>query len=204
MLRLLRAIPAAARLSMALAMLTISILMGAAAIGFAPDPAEAALDARMRLSEALSLQLSIAAQTNDPETLGVVVQSILERTPELRSLAVRGLDDDVWVASEGHATFMGEASTDTGGPSQLRMPIFRGDERWAFVELCCGYVDGPRPLTWDFCIHSRALASMIRGIVWQYTSVRWSMATEIRDPPAVISKPSEASVTSPMSRQGTP
>lgn len=90
------------RISLTLASLTLSVLLGAAALGLVPDRQGAVVDGRKTLAETIALQVSGAAQRQDLETLESALQALAERAPDLRSVAVRRTDGRLVTAVGPH------------------------------------------------------------------------------------------------------
>ena len=77
------------RITLGLVSLTISLVFVACALGLVPDESKAALDAREKVSEALAIQLAAAATRNDITTIQETNASVVNRSPDILSAALR-------------------------------------------------------------------------------------------------------------------
>jgi diguanylate cyclase (GGDEF)-like protein/putative nucleotidyltransferase with HDIG domain/PAS domain S-box-containing protein len=137
MLSLIRSITPAMRLSVAIGLSTLSIVLVASSLGLIPNAQQLVGQSRVRLGEALALQLSIALEAGDEESVSAVAATMMEHTNDLRGIAMRTVDGELSFATGGTETW---AATETaeekeGTGKNLRVPIYRGDERWGTAEF---------------------------------------------------------------------
>ncbi|MCP4340750.1 MAG: diguanylate cyclase [Desulfobulbaceae bacterium] len=126
----------AVRISLGLVSLTISLLLLGRLIGFAPDRTGAVLDSRKNISEALAIQFSAAAQRDDIPLIRETLQSMVERDNDIRSAAMRKTRGSGLLAEAGnHLANWQPPSDGHSTPTHVQIPIFRGQERWATVEI---------------------------------------------------------------------
>ena len=125
----------ATRISLGLVSLTISLLLLGKVIGFAPDRTGAVLDSRKNISEALAIQFSAAAQRGDIPLIRETLQSMVERDNDIRSAAMRKAQGGLLAEAGNHLAHWQPSSDGHSTPTHVQIPIFRGQERWATVEI---------------------------------------------------------------------
>lgn len=123
------------RLSFGLVMLTISVMFASEFMGLVPDVKNSELKTRKVIAEMLAVQLSMEVRNNKKETLQNMLESVLERNSQVRSVAVRTETGQVIAKAGEHEKFWtlkpGERST----PTQIQVALFDGATRWGNVEL---------------------------------------------------------------------
>lgn len=129
---MLRITPAV-RLSLGLVILTVSLLILAQAIGLAPGAERQQLEVRKRLAETLASQVSVAIMRGDEVLLQYLLESSVERNPEIESAAVRRNDGGIVVQTKMHAKFWADAKANESTPTHIRFPVmFNGAKRADF------------------------------------------------------------------------
>ena len=123
------------RLSLGLTSLLVSLLFAAHALGLFPDREGAELKGRKRLCESLAVACSLAAERDDAAMVRQLVRSVVDRTPEILSSAVRRADGSMLVTVGDHArgwdAGLGQEST----PTHMRVPIVLGNKPWGTLEI---------------------------------------------------------------------
>ncbi|TKB07245.1 diguanylate cyclase domain-containing protein [Desulforhopalus sp. IMCC35007] len=125
----------AIRISLGLVSLTISLLLLGKVIGFAPDRTAAVLESRKNLSEALAIQFSAAAQRGDVLLIKETLESMVERDNDIRSAAMRNSQGGLLAEAGNHLANWEPPANGRSTPSHVQIPIFRGQEPWATVEV---------------------------------------------------------------------
>lgn len=125
----------AVRLSMGLVILTISILILAQAIGLAPGAERQQLDVRKRLAETLASQVGVAILRGDELLLQYLLESTVERNPEILSVAVRRNDGVVVAQTKNHAKNWAKSTPGESTPTHIRFPIMINGAKRADFEL---------------------------------------------------------------------
>lgn len=125
----------AIRISLGLVSLTISLLLLGKVIGFAPDRTRAVLESRKNLSETLAVQFSAAAQRGDIPLIRKTLQSIVDRDNDIKSAAMRKTQGGLLAEAGNHLANWKPSSNGRSTPTHVQIPIFRGQERWATVEI---------------------------------------------------------------------
>ncbi len=80
------------RLSAGIASIVLSTLLAAHALGLVPDRQGAVADGRRHLAEALAVQCSLSAQDVDLTRVRAGLRAVLQRNPDLLSVAIRTPD----------------------------------------------------------------------------------------------------------------
>jgi diguanylate cyclase (GGDEF)-like protein len=125
----------AARLSLALVCLTVSILVLAVAAGLVPDRAGAVLDGRKALCEQMAVACSLSAQRGDLDAVQALATAAVQRQRDLRSAGVRRADGKLLVEVGDHEAHW---PNDLGGhstPTHVHVPVVVDSKLWGNVEL---------------------------------------------------------------------
>ncbi len=125
----------AVRLSVGLVILTISILILAQAIGLAPGTERQQLEVRKRLAETLATQVTMAIMRGDELLLQYLLESSVERNPEMLSLAVRRNDGVIVAQTKRHGEHWSNAKANESTPTHVRFPIMGNGAKRAEFEL---------------------------------------------------------------------
>ena len=130
-----RTLSPTARLTMGLISLTASLLLTAQLLGILPNQTAIAMDARLKVVEALATQLSWAASQNDYRTLQVTLGSVVERNDEILSAAIRRTNGNMVVSAGDHDGNWEERADGLSTPTHVQVPLFAGDRQWGMVEF---------------------------------------------------------------------
>ncbi|MBT8359897.1 MAG: PAS domain S-box protein, partial [Deltaproteobacteria bacterium] len=125
----------ATRISFGLVALTISLLLLGKMLGIAPDRTSTIVESRKTLSEALAIQFSAAAQRGDFPLIRETLESMVERDSEITSAAVRDLHGELLAEAGNHLANWQPPANGKSTPTHVQIPIFRGQELWATVEI---------------------------------------------------------------------
>lgn len=125
----------AVRISLGLVSLTISLLLIGKILGFAPDRAKAVFESRKNISEALAVQFSTSAESNILPVIKKTLQSMVERDNDIRSAALRDARGGLLVEAGNHLAYWEASSDGRSTPTHVQIPIMRGTDRWATVEI---------------------------------------------------------------------
>ena len=120
------------RIGLGLTLLTLSVLAGAYALGLAPKRSTLEADRRMKVSETVAIQLSVALAEDDPDQMLRLAQSVMGYTPELKSLAVRRADGSVLFSSADHESEW----QDLNNLQKITVPLHdKSGKDWGAAEL---------------------------------------------------------------------
>lgn len=123
------------RISLGLALLTISVLLAADCIGLLPDGQRSRLYARAKACEILAVHCALAAQRGDLATIQASMRA-LSRDAEVRSAGFRSVNGALVVEVGDHQQHWRGAPDGTSTPTHARVPVFRDGERSGTVEVC--------------------------------------------------------------------
>lgn len=123
------------RISLALVLLTTTILVTGELLGLTPSTAREILHGRKVLCETLAVEFSSLAQKQDMATIRTTLDALVTRNDEVLSAGVRsiagGLLAEAGVHKENWTALPGALSTATNA----QVPVFQGDARWGTVEV---------------------------------------------------------------------
>lgn len=122
------------RISAGLVLLTCMILLTLDMLGLVPAPADERLQSRVRLGETLAAQAAATAQS-DLGPLRAALAVAVRQNEELLSAGLRDDQGRLLVASADHRLLWSPDSVDRSTSTHIRIPLFRGPERWATLEL---------------------------------------------------------------------
>lgn len=125
----------AVRLSMGLVILTISILIFAQAIGLAPGTDRQQLDVRKRLAETLATQVSVAVTRGDEVLLQYLLESTVERNPDILSAGLRRNNGQIVKQTQFHEEHWENAKPDASTPTHIRFPVMINGAKRADFEI---------------------------------------------------------------------
>jgi PAS domain S-box-containing protein len=123
------------RVVLGLVGLTVSLVMLAFLLGIVPDRASAIREGRAALAEAIAVHSTAAVMSTHVQRLELDFKLLVDRNPDLLSLALRRQDGRALVATEGHADHWQEMSGEYAQDSQVRVPIWAGERKWGQLEL---------------------------------------------------------------------
>lgn len=92
------------QISLGLLSLTLSLILIACSLGLIPNEDRAPLEVRAKISENLAIQLASLAGRNDAIAIKETIASVISRNSDVLSIAIRGADGTILVASENHAS----------------------------------------------------------------------------------------------------
>ena len=111
------------RLSIGLASITMTILFLAQLIGLVPDLIRPQLESRAKLCESLAIQFSLAAQNDQLKIIQAAAPLIVQRNPELLSIAVSDSEGKYLIETEGHKSFWETMPDEQSATSHVEIPI---------------------------------------------------------------------------------
>lgn len=123
-------ITAATRLAIGLTMLCVSLLLVSSFLGLLPNRTEIESQATARLCESIALQM-VATDPEQLEGITPLMESILAREPNLRSVGLRQADGTLLIKTADHP----EAAPGEHAKHFLFVPISQADENWATAEF---------------------------------------------------------------------
>ena len=125
----------AMRISIALTLLTLCVLLSADMLGLTLDEDRYALETRKRLSESLAIQFSVMEPERDIEKIQGLIHLIAERNPEILSTGIRRSSGELVFKSANHLSLWQSISREKSTPSHVLVPLLQGEYLWGNVEL---------------------------------------------------------------------
>jgi diguanylate cyclase (GGDEF)-like protein/PAS domain S-box-containing protein len=126
----------ASRLAIGLVSLTVSILLFLdLTLGIMPDRAELAKKVRQATAESLAVQVTSLLQDKGSAELVPVLQQVVQRNTEVKSIGLRTDDGRLVMDVGDHVKNWSPPPGDRSTIDDLRVPIFSGKEHWGTIEI---------------------------------------------------------------------
>jgi diguanylate cyclase (GGDEF)-like protein/PAS domain S-box-containing protein len=126
----------ASRLAIGLVSLTVSILLFLdLTLGIMPDRADLAKKVRQATAESLAVQVTSLLQDKGSVDLVPVLQQVVQRNTEVKSIGLRTEDGRLVMDVGDHLKNWSPPPGDRSTIDDLRVPIFSGKERWGTIEI---------------------------------------------------------------------
>ena len=125
----------AVRISLGLALFTMTLVLGVEMLGFLPDPHRAALELRKKTCESLAVYASLAVQKGDLDAIQTTMQILKQRNEDIVSAALRTSKGKVLAEVGPHALNWHNTDEDASTPTNVLVPIFKGKKRWGTFEV---------------------------------------------------------------------
>ena len=130
------------RVTFSLVLLTASLLFLAQMFGFAPDRSEEVRASRKHLTEVLAIQFAAAAQREEVALIKETLQTIVSRENDIRSAALRDPSGELLAQAGDHLAQWQAPPEGRSTLTHVQIPVFRGDKRWATVEISFASLEG--------------------------------------------------------------
>jgi PAS domain S-box-containing protein len=145
-------------LAMGLASLTVGVVLLAGFLGLVPDTESLVRQQRGTVAETIAVTVSSQLDESAPEPLRAILEFLVRRNPDIRSLGVRGQDGNLLVDLQGHGkAWSGTASAQGSTDSEIAVPVWQGGVLWGNVELRFPPL---RPEGWRHYLHDPSLRLM--------------------------------------------
>ncbi len=125
----------AMRISFALVLLSICIILGAEFVGITPQESKFQADSRIKISESLAIQLAILMPDRDLNHIRRLVQYLVKRNHDILSAGIRLDSGELIFYSKGHTDLWEGVSGGVSTNTHILVPIFRQQKLWGNVEL---------------------------------------------------------------------
>lgn len=129
----------AIKVSLGLTLITLTLLTLAQTAGLIPDRRHLELESRQSLCEMLAVQLSIAVSQRREDTLKLLIHEVTTRSGNVKSAGLRAIDGSLIASTQSHVdnwTDVGlKLKKDESTSTHVQVPILKGNERWATVEV---------------------------------------------------------------------
>lgn len=123
------------RVVFGLAGIIVSLVLMAVFFGFIPDRVEAIRTGRTNLAETIAIHSTSMVMKNDLKSLSADFNILVERNDDLISLGLRQKGGQLVTATTGHQDNWQTMENEFSKESQVRVPIWKGKNKWGEVEL---------------------------------------------------------------------
>ena len=134
------------KISVSLALLTVSILLLGDILGLFPDVNRFRLENRQNISELLAVQVSLAISKHDFALARSDIESVLERQKELLSIGLRSRDGRLISSAGDHVRQWQANAQEPSTLTHVQVPIFSNGQRWGGLELRFADLRGDGPI----------------------------------------------------------
>ena len=125
-------------LSFGLVSLTLAIFLTAYLIGLIPNKSVAELEARVKVAEALSVQLAGAANRNDGVTLEETLSLVVGRNDDVISAALRSSDGSIIISAGEHEKNWVPNESGRSTPTHITVPLIGEKGNQGAIEISFG------------------------------------------------------------------
>ena len=123
------------KISLALAMLTTSILVLAELIGIVPNEQAGILEGRKKFSESLAIQISAAATHNETKFIEKTLATVVQRNTDVLSAVLLSPDNHTVASAGDHKRHWVKIPLKKSTPTHVQVPILKLDELWATLQV---------------------------------------------------------------------
>ena len=125
----------AMRLSFALVLLTVSILLTAELLNFTPKENKFLIDSRTKISESLAIQVSMLIRDKSVKKIQNLISYIVKRNPDILSAGIRLSSGDLIFQTSNHSRLWDDYNNKNSTTSHVLVPIIEDKHLWGNVEL---------------------------------------------------------------------
>ena len=122
------------RITIGLTCLIVSLLVTIASIGVGPDERQAQMLQRASLTESVAIGCSIHLNKRQLPEMGVLLEALVKRNPDIVSASVRRKNGRIAVATEEHEKHWALAD-ETKSETHIVIPLQVGESPWGSVEI---------------------------------------------------------------------
>jgi diguanylate cyclase (GGDEF)-like protein/PAS domain S-box-containing protein len=122
------------RISFGLVLVTSYVLVLLDLVGLTPIPRDTALQARVRLCEAIAAQAAIAAERTDVAAIRTSLQVAVRRNEDVLSAGLRDTNGRLLAATPEHRALWGAESAHSS-TTHVQVPLSKRGRPWASLEL---------------------------------------------------------------------
>jgi diguanylate cyclase (GGDEF)-like protein len=116
-------------------LLTISILLFAEFLGFTPKGHDYEVEARRKISESLTLQVSMFIPDQDFQKLQNLIRLMVKRYPDILSAGIRTSSGKLVYTSPNHESLWEGHEESGSSTTHVFVPLFHDGKLWGNVEL---------------------------------------------------------------------
>jgi len=123
------------RITLALVMLTTTIVLSADMLNLIPDPSQIVLDTRKKVCESLAIYGTLSVQREDIDSLQTTMQVFVHRNPDVLFATLRQTDGTVLARAGYLAKGPIGPNTEQKRSDIVSVPIFMDKQQWGAVEI---------------------------------------------------------------------
>jgi diguanylate cyclase (GGDEF)-like protein/PAS domain S-box-containing protein len=124
------------RLSISLALIPILLLLCAQSLRLVPDYSNLQLKNRTKLCESIVIFMASSWKENQISTIRAAAPLLVERHPDILSLAIIDSDKNVLAETPNHTTRWKEREAEHYGATHVEIPLGQGKQKSGYVQLC--------------------------------------------------------------------
>lgn len=123
------------RMSLALALVTASVLLFSTLLGFFPDKENVLTDNRRQLGESLSGQLSLLVSKKEMYLAGEIAKRFLQHNKQANGILVHNNSGLIFLESGKIDLLNGNLEGETSNISHIKVPVFSGEKVWGKMHI---------------------------------------------------------------------
>ena len=125
----------ASRISISLVLLTVCMLLFAEFLGFTPKEQAYEVEARRKIGESLTLQVSMFIPDQDIRKLQNLIRLMVKRYPDILSAGIRTANGQLLFASPNHESLWAGYNRSDSSTTHVFVPLFHDGKLWGNMEL---------------------------------------------------------------------
>jgi len=125
----------AVKISIALVLVTLGLLISAQLLKFVPQEVDYKLDARKKVSESLAIQISLLSPDKNLDDLKKLAVALSNRNTDILSTGIRLANGKLIYTAGSHQQWWGGYASEKSTPTNVVVPIYQGDDIWGHVEV---------------------------------------------------------------------
>jgi diguanylate cyclase (GGDEF)-like protein/PAS domain S-box-containing protein/putative nucleotidyltransferase with HDIG domain len=155
------------QIAISLAMLSVSVLFLAEAIGLMPNERRATINARMAICENLAVTASIFTNRQQWDAVTISLRELKARNPDVVSAGLRRLDNSLISEVGNHAQSWTHTTERTSSLTHVYVPILQGKSRWGSLEVAFrplatpGWPSWLDPMEWRLALFIAAANALV-------------------------------------------
>lgn len=123
------------RLALAILSVTVSTVLLAYSLGLVPDESKAALETRAKTSEALAIQLAVAAIRSEETLIRETISLVTSRNRDIKSIALRRVNGEIFSKAGDHDVHWVEPKSGRSTPNHVQIALTSADAAWGKLEI---------------------------------------------------------------------
>lgn len=176
---------ATVHINFTLTCLLITMLFMAIGIGLVPNKVKMNIESRQKLCENLAIQFCGVTHDNIIYTLETLAPHVIERNKDILSMGFRNADGQLISGTDDHDTNWEPLTDDESTPTQIQIPIYKGEEQFGMIEIYFAPVY-PKTIAGFLGIHYIYFVLFMAAAMFIVTGVYLKRVLRHLDPSSVI------------------